>query len=108
MRESIPIRNNVQVASPADFESLTREKDTTEIMEYGFQNEAMRKDLQSRKNQAHHKMPSVLVSGDDLGKYYTAYPGELQANQTLLDLGIPNTDKVGSVCDGDSGAGFFV
>jgi hypothetical protein len=53
-------------------------------------------------------MTSVLVSGDDLRKYYAAYPSWHQPNQTLLDLGIPNNDKDGSVCDGDSGAGFFV
>jgi hypothetical protein len=53
-------------------------------------------------------MTSVLVSGDDLRKYLAAYPGWHQPNQTILDFGIPNNDKVGSVCDGDSGAGFFV
>jgi hypothetical protein len=29
-------------------------------------------------------------------------------NQTMLDYGVPNTEEFGSVCDGDSGAGFFV
>jgi hypothetical protein len=53
-------------------------------------------------------MTSVLVSGEDLRNYYAAYPGWIQPNQTILDLGIPNNEKVGSVCDGDSGAGFFV
>jgi len=30
------------------------------------------------------------------------------ANQTILDYGIPNSQEFGSVCDGDSGSGFFV
>ena len=51
---------------------------------------------------------SVLVSGDDLRKYYAAYPLWHQPNQTMLDFGIPNDATNGSVCDGDSGAGFFV
>jgi hypothetical protein len=108
LRESMPIRNIVQVASPADMESFVREKAPVEMVGYGFQNEAMRTDLQARNTMSPRKMTSVLVSGDDLRKYLAAYPGWHQPNQTILDFGIPNNDKIGSVCDGDSGAGFFV
>jgi hypothetical protein len=108
LRESMPVRNSVQVASPTDIESFIREKSVVEMVGYGFQNEAMRTDLQAKNNLAPHKMKSVLVSGEDLRKYYTAYPGWMQPNQTLLDFGIPNDATNGSVCDGDSGAGFFV
>ena len=108
LRESMPMRNSVQVASPADIESFIREKAPVEMVGYGFQNEAMRTDLQARNTMSPHKMTSVLVSGDDLRKYLAAYPGWHQPNQTILDFGIPNNDKIGSVCDGDSGAGFFV
>ena len=107
LRESMPMRNSVQVASPADIESFIREKAPVEMVGYGFQNEAMRTDLQARNTMTPHKMTSVLVSGDDLRKYLAAYPGWHQPNQTILDFGIPNNDKIGSVCDGDSGAGFF-
>jgi hypothetical protein len=108
LRESMPMRNSVQVASPADIESFIREKAPVEMVGYGFQNEAMRTDLQARNTMSPHKMTSVLVSGDDLRKYLAAYPFWHQPNQTILDFGIPNNDKIGSVCDGDSGAGFFV
>ena len=108
LRESMPVRNSVQVASPADIESFIREKAPVEMVGYGFQNVAMRTDLRLRDIMSPHKMTSVLVSGDDLRKYYAAYPEWHQPNQTMLDFGIPNNDKDGSVCDGDSGAGFFV
>jgi len=108
LRESMPIRNIVQVASPADMESFVREKAVVEMVGYGFQNVAMRKDGQAWNNMSPHKMTSVLLSGDDLRKYYAAYPSWHQPNQTMLDFGIPNNDKDGSVCDGDSGAGFFI
>jgi hypothetical protein len=104
----MPVRNSVQVASPADIESFIREKAPVEMVGYGFQNVAMRTDLQARYNNSPHKMTSVLVSGDDLRKYLAAYPFWHQPNQTILEFGIPNNDKDGSVCDGDSGAGFFV
>jgi hypothetical protein len=108
LRESMPVRNSVQVASPADIESFIREKAPVEMVGYGYQNVAMRTDLQARNTMSPHKMTSVLVSGDDLRKYYAAYPLWHQPNQTMLDFGIPNNEKTGSNCDGDSGSGFFV
>jgi len=108
LRESMPMRNIVQVASPADIESFIREKAPVEMVGYGFQNVAMRTDGQAWNNMSPHKMTSVLLSGDDLRKYYAAYPFFHQPNQTMLDFGIPNNEKDGSVCDADSGAGFFV
>jgi hypothetical protein len=108
LRESMPVRNSVQVASAADIETFIREKALVEMVGYGYQSVAMRNDLQARNTMSPHKMTSVLVSGADLRKYLDAYPQWHQPNQTILDFGIPNNDKDGSVCDGDSGAGFFV
>ena len=108
LRESMPMRNSVQVASPADIESFIREKTVVEMVGYGYQNEASRTDLQWRNSQSPHKMTSVLVSGEDLRKYYSTYQGWVEPNQTILDYGVPNSEKSGSNCDGDSGAGFFV
>jgi hypothetical protein len=75
---------------------------------YGLQNEAQRSDPTAWSNRSPHKMTSVLVSSADLRKYYIDNAGFIRANQTILDLGVPNTEKTGSNCDGDSGSGFFV
>jgi len=109
LRESIPMQNKVEVASPADIESFIREKAPVEMAGYGFQNESQRSDTAAWRDRAPRKMTSTLISGEDLRKYYAAYPGWHQPNtQTILDFGIPNNEKIGSNCDGDSGAGFFV
>ncbi len=108
LRESIPMQNKVEVASATDIESFIREKAPVEMVGYGFQNEAQRSEKTAWKDRAPRKMTSVLVSSEDLRKYYIAYPGWMQPNQTILDFGIPNSEKTGSNCDGDSGAGFFV
>ncbi len=108
LSESIPMRNKVEIASAADIESFIREKAPVEMVGYGFQLEAQRADLQPWNNRTPHKMTSVLVSGADIRKYYSTNAGLLRPNQTILELGIPNNDKSGSVCDGDSGAGFYV
>ena len=107
LRESMPMRNTVQVASPADIESFVRDKAVVELVGYGLQNTAMRTDLQARNNLAPHKMTSVLVAGDELRQYYSSNPGLLRPNQTILGLGMRNSDKTGSNCDGDSGSGIF-
>ena len=108
LRESMPMRNNVQVASPADIESFIREKTVVEMVGYGLQNAAMRTDLQARNNQSPHKMTTVLVAGDELRQYYSSNPGLLRPTQTVLALGLRNSEKTGSNCDGDSGGGYFV
>jgi hypothetical protein len=108
LRESIPMRNSVQVASPADIESFIREKTVVEMVGYGYQNATMRTDLQARNNQSPHKMTTVLVAGDELRQYYSSNPGLLRPNQTVLALGLRNSEKTGSNCDGDSGGGYFV
>ena len=108
LRESIPMQNKVEVALPADIESFIREKAPVEMVGYGFQNEAQRSETQAWKDRAPRKMTSVLVSGEDLRKYYSTYQSWIEPNQTILDLGIPNNEKIGSNCDGDSGAGFYV
>ena len=107
LRESIPMRNTVQVATPAEIESFVREKAVVELVGYGYQNAAMRTDLQARNNQAPHKMTSVLVAGDELRQYYSSNPGLLRPTQTILGLGMRNSEKTGSNCDGDSGSGIF-
>ncbi len=107
LRESMPMRNTVQVASPADIESFVREKAVVELVGYGLQNAAMRNDLQARNNMAPHKLTSVLVAGDELRQYYSSNPGLLRPTQTILGLGMRNSEKTGSNCDGDSGSGIF-
>jgi hypothetical protein len=102
------MRNSVQVASPADIESFIREKTAVEMVGYGYQNATMRTDLQARNNQSPHKMTTVLVAGDELRQYYNSNPGLLRPTQTVLALGLRNSEKTGSNCDGDSGGGYFV
>ena len=107
LRESMPMRNTVQVASPTDIESFVREKAVVELVGYGFQNAAMRNDGQAWNNMSPHKLTSVLVAGDELRQYYSSNPGLLRPTQTILGLGMRNSEKTGSNCDGDSGSGIF-
>jgi len=48
------------------------------------------------------------VGNEALREYFRNNPQSISPNQTILDVGVPNSENFGSVCDGDSGAGFFV
>jgi hypothetical protein len=57
---------------------------------------------------APHKMTSSLVDKKSMQDFYRTNIQRIGSNQTILEYGIPNSEKLGAICDGDSGAGFFV
>jgi len=107
LQESIPMKNKVVIASTDDIASFIKDKTPVYMVGYGLQDPSQRTPplygtLSPRK------MTSFLVSNEELRNYYKNNSNKVQQNQTMLDYGIPNSAKFGSVCDGDSGAGFFV
>ena len=107
LQESIPINNKVVVASIDDINSFIKEKTQVTMVGYGIQNPSQRASSQFG-NLNPRKLQSYLVSNEEVRNYYANNPDRAPANQTFLDYGIPNSRTSGSICDGDSGSGFFV
>ena len=107
LQESIQMRNQVVVASESDIDTFIKDKSPVHMVGYGLQNSSQRNPSQSG-TLSPHKMTSYLVSNAELNNYYRINSQRVRPNQTILDYGVPNSEKFGSVCDGDSGAGFFV
>ena len=108
LQESIPMKNKVVVASESDMAAFIKDKNPVYMVGYGLQNPSQRTPPQYG-TLSPRKMTSYLVSNEELKNYYKNNSLSYWApNQTILDYGVPNTEKFGSVCDGDSGAGFFV
>ena len=109
LQESIPMMNEVLVASTEEIDGFINDKTPVSMIGYGLQNPSQRTNSDWR-NRSPMKMTSFLVSNEDLRNFYTVNANKIyqKSNQTMLDYGIPNTEQHGSVCDGDSGAGFFV
>jgi hypothetical protein len=107
LQESIPMKNKVTVASESDMATFIREKTPVYMVGYGFQNPSQRTPSQSG-TLSPHKMTSYLVGNEELKEYFRNNPQSIRPNQTILDYGVLNSANFGSVCDGDSGAGFFV
>lgn len=107
LQESIPMKNQVVVASESDMAMFIKDKSPVYMVGYGLQNPSQRTPPQYG-TLSPRKMTSYLVSNEELKEYYRKNAQRVKPNQTMLDYGIPNSEKLGSVCDGDSGAGFFV
>jgi len=107
LQESIPMKNQVVVASESDIAAFIKDKDPVYMVGYGLQNPSQRTPPQFG-TLSPRKMTSYLVSHEELKDYYMNNSQRVMPNQTILDYGVPNSEKLGSVCDGDSGAGFFV
>jgi hypothetical protein len=106
LQESIPLKNQVVVASESDIATFIKEKTPVSMVGYGFQNPSQRSPSQAGTLNP-NKMTSYLVSNEELRGYFQNN-AQREPAQTILDYGIPNSPNFGSVCDGDSGAGFFV
>jgi hypothetical protein len=106
LQESIPMKNKAVVASESDIATFIKEKVPVYMVGYGLQNPSQRTPSQAG-TLSPRKMTSYLVSNEELNDYYRNNSQKVKPNQTMLDYGVPNSEKFGSVCDGDSGAGFF-
>jgi hypothetical protein len=107
LQESIPMRNKVVVGSDSDIATFIKEMTPVNMVGYGLQNPSQRTPPQYG-TLSPRKMTSYLVSNEELRNYFRNNAQKISQNQTILDYGVPNSEKFGSVCDGDSGSGFFV
>ena len=108
LQEGIPMKNQVVVASDSDIATFIKEKNPVHMVGYGLQDPSQRTPPQYG-TLSPRKMTGSLVSNEGLRDYYRNNSTRTWAqNQTMLDYGVTNSEKLGSVCDGDSGAGFFV
>ena len=107
LQEGIPMKNEVLIANGDDISSFINKRVPVSMIGYGLQSPSQRTNSDWR-TRTPMKMTSYIVSNEELRNYYRVNANMIGANQTILDYGIPNSQEFGSVCDGDSGSGFFV
>lgn len=107
LQESIPMKNEVVVATSDDINQFIKNKTPVSMIGYGLQNSSQR-DNYEWGSFSPMKMTSYLVSHEELRNYYKVNINLVRTPQTILEYGIPNSREFGSNCDGDSGSGFFV
>ena len=107
LQESIPMKNEVFIANSDDISSFIKNRVPVSMIGYGLQSSSQRINYEWA-GFSPMKMTSYMISNEELRNYYRVNANRIGANQTILDYGIPNSQEFGSVCDGDSGSGFFV
>jgi len=107
LQESIPMKNEVVVATFDDINLFIRNKTPVSMVGYGLQNPSQRVNYEWGSFSP-MRMTSYIVSNEELKNYYRTNVNIVRTPTTILEYGIPNSREFGSICDGDSGSGFFV
>jgi len=107
LQESIPMHNKVVIATKEDIEFFILNKTTVRMVGYGLQNSSQR-EINKVFDFSPHKMTTRIIGEKEILEYRSKNFQSIPLNQTVLKYGILNTKDGGSICDGDSGAGFFV
>jgi hypothetical protein len=107
LEEDLPLRNTVKVATNDEIHSFLKNSSKVQMIGYGLQNPSQRSNPRS-EYRSPHRMVSYLVDKSQLESFYRLNTWHIPPNQTILDFGVPNSQTLGSMCDNDSGAGFFV
>ncbi len=113
LSEDIPLTKKVMIATEDQMQRFVKEKSKVELVGYGFQNGNQRNNSwQQNMNKSPHKLVSSLSSPEMVSQFYKRYPDGLPSWWSIKDgvYGVVQnrTETGGSICDGDSGAGFFV
>ena len=107
LEEDLPLKNTVKVATDNEIQSFLKNSSKVQMVGYGLQSPQQRINPRS-EYRSPHRMVSYLVDKSQLESFYRLNTWHIPPNQTILDFGVPNSQTLGSQCDNDSGAGFFV
>ena len=107
LEEDLPLKNTVKVATNAEIQSFLKNSSKVQMVGYGLQNPQQRIDPRT-EYRSPHRMVSYLVDKSQLESFYRLNTWHIPPNQTILDFGVSLSQTLGSMCDDDSGAGFFV
>jgi hypothetical protein len=107
LEEDLPLRNTVKVATDDEIQSFLKNSSKVQMVGYGLQNPQQRINPRT-EYRSPHRMVGNLVDKSQLDSFYRLNTWHIPPNQTILDFGVSLSQTLGSKCDDDSGAGFFV
>ena len=107
LEEDLPLRNTVKVATNDEIQSFLKNSSKVQMVGYGLQNPQQRINPRT-EYRSPHRMVGNLVDKSQLESFYRLNTWHIPPNQTILDFGVSLSPTLGSKCDEDSGAGFFV
>ena len=111
VNEDMPLKNRVVIANEQQMRQFAQDKAKVELVGYGLQSGAQRVAPQLSLR-APFKLTTLLYTPEMMNTFYstkTLNRGDDKPGYwTVVEWGAMHTQATGSVCNGDSGSGFFV
>ena len=104
--EDMPLKVKVKIATEDQMRRFAKDKSEVVMIGYGLQNGSQRKNPQDIIR-APHKMTGYLYTPEMMVEHHRQY-NLRPSSWTTSDWGTNSNQKTGSICGGDSGAGYFV
>ena len=111
INEDMPLKNKVVIADEKQMRQFAQDKAKVEMVGYGLQSGAQRVAPQLSLR-APFKLTTLLYTPEMMNTFYATK--ELNRGDdkpgfwTVVEWGAIHTQATGSICNGDSGSGFFV
>lgn len=107
LKESIAMKNQVKIASQEEMEQFAADKTKIEMVGYGIQNGQQRNTINYNQTRLPYKLTSYLYNSKMLNDFYST---NIQKPSwwNRIEWGAIHRPELGSICNGDSGAGFYV
>ena len=105
LNEDMPLKMKVGIATEQQMIRFAQDKVKVEMVGYGLQSGSQRTDPQEIKR-APYKLASYLYTPEMMQSFYIR--SGKPSFWSKVEWGAIHTQATGSICNGDSGAGFFV
>jgi hypothetical protein len=111
INEDMPLKNKVVIASEKQMRQFAQDKVKVEMVGYGLQSGAQRVASQPSPR-APFKLTTLLYTPEMMNTFYATKKlnrgDDKPGFWTVVEWGAIHTQATGSICNGDSGSGFFV
>lgn len=106
LEEDMPLKIKVEIATEAQMNEFAKLKTKIEMVGYGLHNGSQRINSMYDQNRAPHKLMSYLYSPEMMVEFHTR---EFQVPfWKKVEWGAIHKKEYGSICNQDSGSGFYV
>ncbi len=111
INEDMPLKNTVVIASEKQMRQFAQDKAKVEMVGYGLQSGAQRV-ASLPAPRAPFKLETLLYTPEMMNTFYATKKlnrgDDKPGFWTVVEWGAIHTQATGSICNGDSGSGFFV
>lgn len=111
INEDMPLKNKVVIADEKQMRQFAQDKAKVELVGYGLQSGAQRVAPQLSLR-APFKLTTLLYTPEMMNTFYATKKlnrgDDKPGFWTVVEWGAIHTQATGSICNGDSGSGFFV